>query len=111
MPANVPQLGHNSDDVVLRIEARFFNSLAKYSGHSGLTRSVEVPAGTSIGDLIGMFSIPKSEIFLVLRNGRDITPGLYGAGSVNCAATVEDGDVIAFSGPVPYSYGYGAPVV
>jgi len=24
---------------------------------------------------------------------------------------VDDGDVIAFSGPVPYSFGYGAPIV
>ena len=25
--------------------------------------------------------------------------------------SLNDGDVIAFSGPVPYSYGYGAPIV
>lgn len=111
MPTNTAGLGHNSADVVLRIEARFFNSLAKYSGHSGLTRALEVPAGTSVGDLIGMFAIPVSEIFLVLKNGRDITPGLYQGGVVNGETKVEDGDVIAFSGPVPYSYGYGAPVV
>ena len=50
-------------------------------------------------------------IFLVLRNGRDITPGIYQGGVVNADAGLSDGDVIAFSGPVPYSYGYGAPVV
>jgi hypothetical protein len=64
-----------------------------------------------VGDLIRSFRIPLAEIFLVLRNGRDITPGTYQGGIVNEDVVLEDGDVIAFSGPVPYSYGYGAPVV
>jgi len=103
--------GHNADGIVLRIEARFFNSLAKYSGHSGLTRQLELPAGACIGDIIALFKLPLAEIYLVLKNGRDITPGLYLGGVVNEEVALEDGDVIAFSGPVPYSYGYGAPVV
>jgi hypothetical protein len=37
------QIGHNSDGIALRIEARFFNSLAKYSGHDGLCRKLEIP--------------------------------------------------------------------
>lgn len=104
-------LGHNADGVLLRIEARFFNSLAKYSGHEGLCRVVELPAGSRVGDIINLFRLPLPEIFLVLKNGRDITPGLYQGGVVNQEVVLEDGDVIAFSGPVPYSYGYGAPVV
>ncbi len=104
-------LGHNAEGVVLSVEARFFNSLAKYSGHDGLCRRLELPAGASVGDLITMFKLPLDEIFLVLKNGRDITPGLYQGGVVNQEVALEDGDVIAFSGPVPYSYGYGAPVV
>jgi len=106
-----PAIGHNTDGIVLKIEARFFNSLAKYSGESGLCREVELPAGARVGDLISMFALPLPEIFLVLKNGRDITPGLYQGGVVNEEVALEDGDVIAFSGPVPYSYGYGAPVV
>ena len=104
-------LGHNSDGGVINVEARFFNSLAKYSGHDGLTRQVELPAGASVGDIIALFKLPLPEIFLVLKNGRDITPGVYQGGVVNEAVVLEEGDVIAFSGPVPYSYGYGAPVV
>jgi hypothetical protein len=104
-------IGHNTEGVLLQIEARFFNSLAKYSGHEGLCNKLEVPAGTRVGDLIDLFRLPLAEIFLVLRNGRDITPGLYQGGVVNQEVALEDGDVIAFSGPVPYSYGYGAPVV
>lgn len=106
-----PTSGHNTDGIVLKIEARFFNSLARYSGDRGLCRQVEVPAGACVGDLIAMFAVPLAEIFLVLKNGRDITPGLYQGGVVNQEVALADGDVIAFSGPVPYSFGYGAPVV
>lgn len=106
-----PGLGHNAAGAVVRIEARFFNSLAKYSGHDGLCRKLEMPAGVRVGDLIDLFRLPLSEIYLVLLNGRDITPGLYQGGVVNREVALEDGDVVAFSGPVPYSFGYGAPIV
>ena len=104
-------IGHNTRGAVLRVEARFFNSLAKYSGTRGVVRKLELEAGTTVGDIIRMFSLPLDDIYLVLRNGRDITPGLYRGGVVNQSVVLDDGDVIAFSGPVPYSYGYGAPVV
>lgn len=104
-------IGHNSADVLLRIEVRLFNSLTKYNDGEGVRRALEVPAGTTVGDLIHRFKLPLAEIFLVLKNGRDITPGLYQGGVVNEAVAVDEGDVIAFSGPVPYSPGYGAPVV
>ncbi|MGD9670031.1 MAG: MoaD/ThiS family protein [Hyphomicrobiaceae bacterium] len=104
-------LGHNARGAVLNIEARFFNSLAKYSGVDGVSRKLELSAGVTVGDIIRMFALPLGDIYLVLRNGRDITPGLYQGGVVNQDVALDDGDVIAFSGPVPYSYGYGAPVV
>ena len=104
-------IGHNAQGGVLKIEARFFNSLARYSGTDGLVRRLELEPGATVGDLIRIFRMPLPEIFLVLRNGRDITPGLYQGGVVNESVALDDGDVIAFSGPVPYSYGYGAPVV
>lgn len=104
-------IGHNSAAATIRVEARFFNSLARYTASERFAEQIEVEAGTTVGDLIRRFRLPLPEIFLVLRNGRDITPGLYQGGSVNMAALVDDGDVIAFSGPVPYSYGYGAPIV
>lgn len=61
--------------------------------------------------MIARLGIPLKEIFLVFRNGRDISPGLYQGGNVNVEASLREGDVVAFSGPVPYSYGYGAPIV
>ena len=91
--------------------ARFFNSLAKYRGHEGLCRKVEVPAGAKVGDLIDMFRLPPSEIYLVLLNGRDITPAVYQSGAVNREVPLDDGDIVAFSGPAPYSFGYGAPLI
>jgi hypothetical protein len=104
-------IGHNRQGCAIKVEARFFNSLAKFSGGEGLVRKLEIEPGATVGDIIRMFRLPLPEIFLVLKNGRDITPGLYQGGVVNEAVVLEDGDVIAFSGPVPYSYGYGAPVV
>jgi len=104
-------IGHNSTDLTVKVETRLFNTLSRYAGSEGRYQTKELAAGTTVGDLIAEIGIPISEIFLVLCNGRDITPGLYQAGVVNKAHVVSDGDVIAFSGPVPYSYGYGAPVV
>ncbi len=104
-------IGHNAEPASIAIEVRFFNSLARYSGVDGLVRKFEVPADETVGSLIRRLGLPIKEIFLVLRNGRDISPGLYQGGNVNTEAGLSEGDVIAFSGPVPYSYGYGAPVV
>ena len=103
--------GHNTAGVTLSIEVRFFNTLTAYAPPGQQRCQLALTPGATVGDLIRQFAIPKSKIFLVLKNGRDITPGLYQAGAVNENAVLDDGDVIAFSGPVPYSYGYGAPVV
>ena len=110
-PSNDSRSGHNSQEVMLRIEVRLFNTLARYAKAGQLHQQIEVTAGTTVGDVIRLFKLPVNDIFLVLRNGRDITPGPYGGGVVNENVVVDNADVIAFSGPVPYSYGYGAPVV
>jgi hypothetical protein len=49
------------------------------------------------------------EVHLAFCNGRDVTPSLKDP--INAEHAVEAGDVVALSGPVPYSWGYGAPVV
>ena len=51
---------------------------------------------------------PLGKVFLVLLNGRDVTPTLKAP--LNVDEVLSDSDAIAFSGPVPYSAGYGAPV-
>jgi hypothetical protein len=75
-------------------------------------RHLELPAGSDVGDVIKQLNIPKDEVFLVLANGRDISPGVIPKlGNARMGYVIEDGDVIALSGPVPYSWGYGAPIV
>lgn len=104
-------IGHNVQDIAVRVEVRLFNSLARYNEGSSAGRGLELAAGSTVGDLMRRLRLPRHEVFLVMRNGRDISPGLYAAGQVNIEAALDDGDVIAFSGPVPYSWGYGAPIV
>ena len=104
-------IGHNVSGAIIRLDVRLFNSLSRFTRSVTFSEKIEVAAGSTVGDLVQRFKLPVSDIFLVLKNGRDITPGLYQGGVVNTDAVLDDGDVIAFSGPVPYSYGYGAPVV
>lgn len=102
-------MGDNSEQApTIAIRLKMFNSLATYAGGSGPV-DLEVPAGTVVGDLVAKFGVPLDKIYLVLVNGKDVTrqKGV----TVNIARELEDGDEVAFSGPVPYSWAYGAPIV
>lgn len=103
-------IGHNTQGISIDIEVRFFNSVLPYANGKGIRQMLSVEPGTTIGDLAARVGIPLDKLFLVLVNGRDVTKGLVGAG-IDPRYMVEAGDVVAFSGAVPYSYGYGAPVV
>lgn len=103
--------GHNADGGTIAIEVRLFNSLVRHGGPEGPVRRMELGAGATVGDVVDRLALPLDDVFLVLRNGRDVSPGLYGGGRVNREAALDEGDVLAFSGPVPYSFGLGAPVV
>ena len=96
-------------DEPLRVQVRLFNAVAARMGARTGTVELEMPPGSTIADIVQRLNIPLDSVFLVLRNGRDVTPTLRGP--LNVEEFLEDGDVIAFSGPVPYSAGYGAPVV
>lgn len=102
-------IGHNTAGLVIEVEVRLFNSLTRFSGAEGFRRMLSLPAGSTVGDILREMGVPAPEVFLALRNGRDITPSLYTA--LNTEKAVDDGDVIALSGPVPYSWAYGSPVV
>lgn len=108
-PALAP-IGHNIGGAPIEVEVRLFNSLTSYGDGRGDRFAITLQAGTTIGELASLLGIPRAALFLVLVNGRDITPGLVGNG-VRADCEIEHGDVVAFSGAVPYSYGYGAPVV
>ncbi len=105
-----PGIGDNSKDLTVAVEVRLLNCIAQYAGSAGWCRKLEVPVGTAVSELANQLGIPFERLFLILVNGRDITPGLVG-NRVNGNHQIEEGDVIAFSGAVPYSYGYGSPVV
>ena len=105
-------IGHNSAGIVVRAEVRMFNSLWRYGGELGHVRQLDLRAGSDVNDVLKRLKIPKDEVFLVFVNGRDITPEvLPRLGNARTGYIIEDGDVIALSGPVPYSWGYGAPIV
>ncbi len=102
-------IGHNVEGGFITVEARLFNSLYRHRPRNSGDGRVQLAAGSTVGDLVTHLGLAEREIYLVMRNGRDITRSLYEG--INTDAVLEDGDVIAFSGPVPYSWGYGAPVV
>ena len=102
-------LGHNLPDEPIRVRVRLFNAVASGMGAASGERELELAPGSTIADVVERLRIPLDKVFLVLLNGRDVTPTLKGP--LNVDEFLEDGDVIAFSGPVPYSAGYGAPVV
>ncbi len=102
--------GHNSQAARITIETKLFNSLTRFAASRPTRAVLTLPAGATVRDVLDFWQLPEREVFLVLRNGRDISPGVVGA-PLNLDAVLDHGDVIAFSGPVPYSFGYGAPVV
>ena len=108
-PQSRAGIGDNSGHVEIAIEVRAFNSLARYLRDRSRRLMLRLPAGASVADILDQLGIPQREVFLVLCNGRDVSPGL--CGTLHTAFQPESGDVIALSGPVPYSWGYGAPVV
>ena len=103
-------LGHNITGGSLKVQVRLFNSLTRFAGSGETHRDLELAPGATVGDLARLLGIPLPEIFLVLVNGRDVTSGQVGD-PIKSHHMLEDRDIVAFSGPVPFSYGYGAPVV
>lgn len=92
----------------IRVSVKAFNSLSPYLGGCAPIEA-EFDAGAAIADLVGRFGVPHERLYLVLVNGRDITRRL--GCLVNLERELEHGDAVMLLGPVPYSWGYGAPVV
>jgi len=103
-----PGLGHNSSELTISIELRMFNRVQRYAGDAPVIRHLELPPGVTVGDVVDDLAIPKNEIFIAFVNGRDISAS---PGELTLTRVLAEGDVLALSGPVPYSWGYGAPVV
>ncbi len=102
---NAGMIGHNVGGVTIETEVRLFNSLFRFGG----TMRVALPVGSTIADLLARLGIRRGDVHLAMVNGRDVTPRLLGG--IETGHPIQEGDVVALSGPVPYSWGYGAPIV
>jgi hypothetical protein len=89
------------------IEIHLYNSLVRY-GPGNRPFRLEVAPGAQPADVARHLGIPLAEIFVAWRNGRNLMVALQGP--IEDGVRLEDGDRLAFSGPVPFSRAYGAPV-
>lgn len=105
----MPQPLRNAPGASVECEVRLFNSLSGPNPSRCAGRRECLPAGASVADLLHKLGTSPQDVFLVLVNGKDITRSLYE--ELRTDYFIQDGDVVALSGPVPYSWGYGSPVV
>ncbi len=82
----------------ITVEVRLLTSLSKFSEGRQSSEKIDVPAETTVGDLIRRYRLPLNEIARVLCNGRDMNPGTYTGGNLDLGASISDGDVITFAG-------------
>jgi hypothetical protein len=92
---------------MIEIEICLFNSLSKYAP-AGSPLRLTLAQGTDASQIVRQLQIPPREIYVVWRNGRNITTSFGGA--VESNVVLKDGDRLALSGPIPFSRAYGAPV-
>lgn len=105
---NMSMLGHNTSGIDIEIEVRLFNSIQRDVG-GPVSRTLTLPAGSTVTDIFSQLRIREQDVFLVWCNGRDVTKSM--PGEINTDFAPDHGDVIAISGAVPYSWGFGSPIV
>jgi len=113
MDASPPEhagIGHNRAAAAIEIEVKLFNSLAAFGGGRGPRFCLTLGEGATVAEVLALLGVPLREVYLAFVNGHDVTPGLVGA-ALRTGHELENGNVLALSGPVPYSFGYGIPVV
>ena len=104
-----PSIGHNRAGLFIQTEVRLFNSLAHHNDAPLEPQTLSIAAGSTLGDLLREIELPAARVHIAWVNGRDVTPHLNGG--IETGHPLQNGDVVALSGPVPYSWGYGSPVV
>lgn len=88
---------------MITLEICLFNKMSRYA--TGKSRfQLAAPESVTYPALLKMLKIRSNDVFVAFRNGRNVE--LFPEDD-----TLSDGDTIALSGPVPFSRGYGAPVV
>jgi len=95
---------------MLRVKVRLFNSLGRSAGRQPFF-SLSLPTGSRVADALDSLPVPESDIFLALHNGHNIMQGFGFRSGIESDRRLTNGDVLAFSGPIPFSRGYGSPVV
>ncbi len=95
---------------MIQVEVRLFNSLCKYGNATNRFR-FKLPIDTTVGGVLKRINIPEKEIFLLMHNGKNIMRGFGFESGIETEHILRDGDILAFSGPVPFSRGYGSPVI
>lgn len=92
---------------MIEVEIHLFNSLRRYAPAGGVLR-LTVPVDTPAAKVAEGLGLPRQDIYVALRNGHNIMTGF--GGQIEDHVLLQAGDRLAFSGPVPFSRGYGAPV-
>jgi hypothetical protein len=96
--------------VMIEIEIRLFNSLARYAPVRGARYTMRLPMAATVGDALGRLGVPRERIFVLWLNGRNLKEGVGFDAPIEERRGLSGGDVLALSGPVPYSTAYGTPV-
>src|SRR5690242_5302162 len=74
--AAVGGIGHNSAGLTLDVEVRLFNSLSRFGDALDPDGRLILPVGATVADVCCRLGIPRDRIYLVLVNGRDVSPRL-----------------------------------
>ena len=106
---SLPPPGHDTADLTIQTELKLFTPLAGHTCAPLEPQVITIAAGSTVGDLLRKIELPARRVFLAFIDGHDITPRLEGG--IESDHPLQDGDVVALSRPIPYSWGYGSPVV
>ncbi len=96
--------------VMVEIEVRLFNSLARYAPGTGARFALRLPATATVADALARLDVPRERIFVLWLNGLNLKQGVGFDAAIEERRPLANGDVLALSGPVPYSTAYGTPV-
>ncbi len=96
-------IGHHRADAAMEIEVRMFNTMTRYAKGRGARCRLSLDAEATVGDVLSQLGIPSGEVYLVMVNGRQITPRVAGS-LVWTSRPLQNGDVVALSGPVPFTW-------
>ena len=104
--------GHNIAGIEIEVEVRLFNSLQPYAPDGAGPHMITLPAGGTVADVADALAIPRKDIYLAFCNGHNVVRRTEEQNiEVIWDSPLENGDIVALSGPAPFSIGYGAPIV